>query len=116
MRARGFGGVPLESRELMLASDFLRGGAAALCKRCEADSVIGNRVIRPLVAQSFAGWPYARSGGPVKTEDDPLDPRPVRSMSAKLAVIRRLEATVTGAHALSVLLFGAQPRREAGHR
>ena len=28
MRARGFGGVPLESRELMLASDFLRGGAA----------------------------------------------------------------------------------------
>ena len=26
MRARGFGGVPLESRELMLASDFLRGG------------------------------------------------------------------------------------------
>ena len=28
MRARGFGGVPLESRELMLASDLLRGGAA----------------------------------------------------------------------------------------
>jgi hypothetical protein len=26
------------------------------------------------VAQSFAGWPYARTGGPVKTEDDPLDP------------------------------------------
>src|SRR5215207_9847647 len=29
-----------------------------------------------LVAQSFAGWPYARQGGPVKDEDDPLDPTP----------------------------------------
>ena len=28
------------------------------------------------VAQSFAGWPYARTGGPVKTEDDELDPDP----------------------------------------
>src|SRR5215213_5165411 len=25
------------------------------------------------VAQSYAGWPFARSGGRVKTEDDPLD-------------------------------------------
>ena len=29
------------------------------------------------MAQSYAGWPYARNGGPVKTEDDPLDPTPV---------------------------------------
>jgi hypothetical protein len=57
VRARGFGGVPLESRELMLASDVLRGGAAVLCKRCEADSFIGNRVIRPLVAQSPSEYP-----------------------------------------------------------
>ena len=27
-----------------------------------------------LVWQSYAGWPYAREGGPVKTEDDRLDP------------------------------------------
>ena len=26
------------------------------------------------VAQSYAGWPYARTGGPVKDESDPLDP------------------------------------------
>ena len=35
---------------------------------------------RRFVAQSFAGWPYERIGGPVKTEDDPLDdspPKPV---------------------------------------
>src|SRR3954449_3947885 len=33
------------------------------------------------VAQSYAGWPFERTGGPVKTEDDPLDanpPPPVR--------------------------------------
>ena len=29
---------------------------------------------RRLLAQSFAGWPFAREGGPVKDEDDPLDP------------------------------------------
>ena len=31
---------------------------------------------RRFVAQSYAGWTYARTGGPVKTEDDPLDPNP----------------------------------------
>ena len=30
--------------------------------------------VERVVAQSYAGWPYARAGGPVKTEDDPLDP------------------------------------------
>jgi nucleoside-diphosphate-sugar epimerase len=29
---------------------------------------------RRFIAQSFAGWPYARAGGPIKAEDDPLDP------------------------------------------
>jgi nucleoside-diphosphate-sugar epimerase len=52
---------------------------------------------RRFVAQSYAGWPYARTGGPVKTEDDPLDPTPVPSMAGTLAAIRRLEATVVGA-------------------
>ena len=32
--------------------------------------------VQRFVAQSFAGWPVARTGGPVKTEDDPLDPTP----------------------------------------
>jgi nucleoside-diphosphate-sugar epimerase len=31
---------------------------------------------RRFVAQSFAGWPYARQGGLVKTEEDPFDPSP----------------------------------------
>ena len=28
------------------------------------------------MAQSYGAWPYARTGGPVKSEEDPLDPRP----------------------------------------
>jgi nucleoside-diphosphate-sugar epimerase len=30
--------------------------------------------VERFVAQSFTSWPYARDGGPVKTEEDPLDP------------------------------------------
>jgi 2-alkyl-3-oxoalkanoate reductase len=52
---------------------------------------------RRFVAQSFAGWPYAREGGPVKTEDDRLDPDPPKGQRATLAAIRHLEAAVVGA-------------------
>ncbi len=63
---------------------------------------------RRFVAQSYAGWPYARGDGPVKTEDDPLDPEPVPSMRETLAAIRRLEAAVTGAEGIEgvVLRYG----------
>jgi nucleoside-diphosphate-sugar epimerase len=49
---------------------------------------------RRFVAQSFAGWPYAREGGTVKTEDDPLDPDPPEGMRRTLAAIRYLEDRV----------------------
>jgi nucleoside-diphosphate-sugar epimerase len=49
------------------------------------------------VIQSFTGWPYARTGGAVKTEEDPLDPTPAREMRESLAAIRHLEDAVTGA-------------------
>jgi 2-alkyl-3-oxoalkanoate reductase len=58
------------------------------------------------VAQSFAGWPYAREGGPVKTEEDPLDPDPVPAMSETLAAIRHLEERVVNAGGLA-LRYGA---------
>ena len=32
------------------------------------------------VAQSFCGWPFARIGGAVKTETDPLDPEPPKEL------------------------------------
>jgi nucleoside-diphosphate-sugar epimerase len=49
------------------------------------------------VAQSFAGWPFARIGGPVKSEDDPLDPSPIAGLRTTHAAIRHLEDAVTGA-------------------
>jgi nucleoside-diphosphate-sugar epimerase len=53
--------------------------------------------VRRFVAQSFAGWPFARTGGPVKTESDPLDPTPPAAFRATLDAIRYLEDAVTGA-------------------
>ncbi len=52
---------------------------------------------RRFVAQSFGGWPYAREGGPVKTEEDALDPDPPKTIRETLAAIRYLEAAVVGA-------------------
>src|SRR5262245_9556991 len=49
------------------------------------------------VAQSFAGWPYARVGGPVKTEEDPLDPTPPPRLRGTLDAIRPVETAVLGA-------------------
>jgi nucleoside-diphosphate-sugar epimerase len=58
-----------------------------------------------LVAQSYAGWPYAREGGPVKSEDDPLDPSPVPEMRETLDAIEHLERRVTDAGG-TVLRYG----------
>ncbi len=55
---------------------------------------------RRFIAQSFAGWPYKRVGGPVKTEDDPLDDSPPKPVSETLAAIRHLESAVTGAEGI----------------
>jgi nucleoside-diphosphate-sugar epimerase len=52
---------------------------------------------RRLIAQSFTGWPFARTGGPVKDEDAPLDPAPPKAQRESLAAIRELEAMVAGA-------------------
>ena len=49
------------------------------------------------IAQSYAGWPNARTGRPVKTEEDPLDPDPPAAMSPTLDAIRYLERAVTTA-------------------
>jgi nucleoside-diphosphate-sugar epimerase len=49
---------------------------------------------RRFIAQSYCGWPYAREGSPVKTEDDPLDPNPPASFRESLAAIRHLEDTI----------------------
>jgi len=58
------------------------------------------------IAQSYTGWPYAREGGPVKSEEDPLDPNIGKEARQTLAAIRRLEETVPAAGGL-VLRYGA---------
>jgi nucleoside-diphosphate-sugar epimerase len=58
-----------------------------------------------VVAQSYAGWPYARKGGPVKSEGDPLDPAPVPEMRETLDAIEYLERRVTDAGG-TVLRYG----------
>jgi nucleoside-diphosphate-sugar epimerase len=63
---------------------------------------------RRFVAQSYAGWPAARTGGPVKGEDAPFDPDPPEKLRGMLDAIRHLEEAVTRADWLEgvVLRYG----------
>ncbi len=66
--------------------------------------------VRRFVAQGVAVFgAYARNGGPVKSEQDPLDPVPVPEMRATLGAIRHLEAAVLEAQWTEgiVLRYGA---------
>jgi nucleoside-diphosphate-sugar epimerase len=57
------------------------------------------------VAQSYASARYARSGGMVKTEDDPLDTEPVAATRKAMAALRYLEEKVSAAGGI-VLRYG----------
>jgi nucleoside-diphosphate-sugar epimerase len=59
------------------------------------------------VAQSFTGWPNERSGGPVKTEEDPLEPNVPTHQRESLEAIRYVERAVVGAAPVGLVLrFG----------
>jgi nucleoside-diphosphate-sugar epimerase len=64
---------------------------------------------RHFVAQSYAGWPYARRGGLVKTELDPLDANPPAALRGTLDAIRHLEMAVTAESRIDgiVLRYGS---------
>jgi nucleoside-diphosphate-sugar epimerase len=51
--------------------------------------------VQRFVGQSFAPYRYAREGGPVKTEDDPLDPAPPKNTGETFAAMAHLETAVT---------------------
>ncbi len=53
--------------------------------------------VRRFVAQSYTGWPNERSGGPVKSESDPLDPDPPAQQRRSIEAIGHLERAVTSA-------------------
>jgi nucleoside-diphosphate-sugar epimerase len=64
---------------------------------------------RKLIVQSYSGWSNSRSGGRIKTEDDPLDPEPPKAMSETLAAIRKLEEITVNATGVTgiVLRYGS---------
>jgi nucleoside-diphosphate-sugar epimerase len=66
--------------------------------------------VERFVAQSFASYRTAREGGPVKTEDDPLDPAPVATTRESNAAMRHLEEVVTDAGGIALrygIFYGA---------
>jgi nucleoside-diphosphate-sugar epimerase len=62
--------------------------------------------VRRFVAQSFASYRYARTGGPVKTEDDPLDPSTPKAARETNAAMSHLDETVTSAGGIALRYGG----------
>jgi 2-alkyl-3-oxoalkanoate reductase len=60
------------------------------------------------VVQSYTGWSNIRTGGPVKTEADPLDPHPAKAQVESMAGLRFLDRVVPAARPLAgiVLRYG----------
>jgi 2-alkyl-3-oxoalkanoate reductase len=54
----------------------------------------GEAGVGRFVAQSYTGWTNPRTGAPVKTESDPLDPEPAAMQRESLAAIGYVEETV----------------------
>jgi nucleoside-diphosphate-sugar epimerase len=62
--------------------------------------------VRRFVAQSFASYRYAREGGPVKAEDDPLDSSPPAMARQTNAAMRHLDQAVTNAGGIALRYGG----------
>jgi 2-alkyl-3-oxoalkanoate reductase len=58
--------------------------------------------VSKFVAQSNANHRYARDGGPVKSEDDPLDSDPPAAARESLAALQHLDRAVTGAGGIAL--------------
>jgi nucleoside-diphosphate-sugar epimerase len=59
-----------------------------------------------VIGQSFANFRYAREGGPVKTEDDPLEPTPVAGMRESAAAMNYLDKVITEAGGMALRYGG----------
>jgi nucleoside-diphosphate-sugar epimerase len=60
---------------------------------------------RRFIAQSFAGWPFERSGALIKGENEPLQTSPPKSVRHSLQAIRHVEETVTHAEGIEGLVL-----------
>jgi 2-alkyl-3-oxoalkanoate reductase len=74
-----------------------KGTDILLAAAAEAD-------VRRFVAQSYTGWTNPRTGGPVKTESDGLDPHPQKMQRESLAAIRYLDEVVPAADLEGIVL------------
>ena len=90
-------------QELAVTNRLRTEGIAYLLEAAQAAGA------RRFIAQSYIGMANIREGGPVKTEDDPLDPNPPRWMKQTVDTLRHLEATVGAAANITgiVLRYGS---------
>jgi 2-alkyl-3-oxoalkanoate reductase len=51
--------------------------------------------VRRVIVQSYAGWTNSMSGGPVKGEDDPFEPKPPEAVRPTQEAIKYVEHAVT---------------------
>jgi len=86
----GVGDLRHFDEEFALTNELRTRGTDYLTTAAEAVGV------GRFVAQSYTGWPNAREGGAVKTEEDPLDPNPPAGQRKSLEAIRYLEQAVAG--------------------
>ncbi len=74
--------------EFAATNELRRNGTDYLLEAAQAAGT------RRFIAQSFIGWNNLRTGGPVKSEEDPLDPDPLPATRQSMAAIRHVEQTV----------------------
>jgi 2-alkyl-3-oxoalkanoate reductase len=58
---------------------------------------------RRFIAQSFAGWAFMRTGGMIKTEEDPVETNPPKSISQTVGALNHVESAVIGADGIEGL-------------
>lgn len=97
-----FGNIRKFDQEFALTNRLRTEGTDYLLAAARAAGV------RRFVAQSYTGWPYARDGKLVKTEEEALDPNPPFALRNTLNAIRYLESVVRGADGMEgiVLRYG----------
>jgi nucleoside-diphosphate-sugar epimerase len=66
----------------------------------------GEAGVGRFVGQSYAPYRYARQGGPVKTEEDPLDPTPPAHAGETDAAMTHLDEAVTAAGGIALRYGG----------
>jgi 2-alkyl-3-oxoalkanoate reductase len=107
--------------EIIIHQATALSGLSTSMRRFDADFAMTNRLrtegtdnllaaayeveARRFVAQGFTGWTNPREGGPIKTEEDPLDPEPPAACRRTLEAIRYLEATVSRAEGVEGLVL-----------